>query len=138
MMTKTSPIATNLRMQANGVTIPLASSSVTSTTDVPLTTAATNMADLPPVRFDGTAYRVEAGAGRVGRPAVDRDLRGRTADQPDHHRRRTPQCGLPAADRDPVRGRQSAQTPRCCRASPPTKHSSFFNWTSHSRSNRLL
>ena len=43
MMTKTSPIATNLRMQANGVTIPLASSSVTSTTDVPLTTAATNM-----------------------------------------------------------------------------------------------
>ncbi|TCO13853.1 hypothetical protein EV652_12510 [Kribbella steppae] len=43
MMTKTLPIATNLRIQANGVTIPLASSSVTNTTDVPLTTAATNL-----------------------------------------------------------------------------------------------
>jgi hypothetical protein len=43
MMTKTSPMATNLRMQANGVAIPLASSSVTATTDVPLTTAATNL-----------------------------------------------------------------------------------------------
>ncbi|MFG1818825.1 hypothetical protein ACGFIF_34040 [Kribbella sp. NPDC049174] len=43
MMTKTSPIATNLRMQANGIPIPLASSSVTTTTDVPLTTAATNI-----------------------------------------------------------------------------------------------
>ena len=43
MMTKTSPIATNLKMQANGVHIPLATSSVTGTTDVPLTTAATNL-----------------------------------------------------------------------------------------------
>lgn len=43
MMTKTSPIATNLRVLANGAVIPLASSSVTTTTDIPLTTAAANL-----------------------------------------------------------------------------------------------
>ncbi|MEU4603322.1 hypothetical protein AB0F43_10120 [Kribbella sp. NPDC023972] len=43
MMTKTSPIATNLRILANGSTVPLISSSVTTTTDVPLTTAAANL-----------------------------------------------------------------------------------------------
>jgi hypothetical protein len=43
MMTKTSPIATNLRILANGTAVPLVSSSVTNTTDVPLTTAATNL-----------------------------------------------------------------------------------------------
>ncbi|MFI7060668.1 hypothetical protein ACIBL3_06790 [Kribbella sp. NPDC050124] len=43
MMTKTSPIATNLRVLADNMVVPLASSSVTTTTDVPLTTAATNL-----------------------------------------------------------------------------------------------
>jgi hypothetical protein len=43
MMTKTSPKATGLRMLANGQNIPLATNEIASTTDVPLTTAATSL-----------------------------------------------------------------------------------------------
>jgi len=43
MMSKTSPTAGNLRVLADGMTIPLTSSEITKTTDLPLTTAATNL-----------------------------------------------------------------------------------------------
>ncbi|TDD27090.1 hypothetical protein E1218_11495 [Kribbella turkmenica] len=43
MMTRTSPTAGNLRVQADGMNVPLASTEITTTTDVPLTTAATTL-----------------------------------------------------------------------------------------------
>ncbi|WP_433165119.1 hypothetical protein [Kribbella sp. CA-247076] len=43
MMTRTSPTAGNLRVQADGLNVPLSSTEITKTTDVPLTTAATSL-----------------------------------------------------------------------------------------------
>ena len=43
MMTRTSPKASNLRITANGMAVPLASSDLSGPADVPLTTAATNL-----------------------------------------------------------------------------------------------
>ncbi|WP_460666272.1 hypothetical protein [Kribbella swartbergensis] len=43
MMTRTAPAATDLRLLANGANVPLSSSEITGTTDVPLTPAATSL-----------------------------------------------------------------------------------------------